>query len=77
MKFSSLSILESLKKNLAEKGFDDMTPVQESVVPLLLRQRDVVAEAVTGSGKTLAFLVPLLQRVLGKKRPKKAEGPRV
>ncbi|KAH9385346.1 ATP-dependent RNA helicase DDX55/SPB4 [Nematocida major] len=76
MKFSSLSILESLKERLAEKGFDEMTPVQESVVPLLLRQRDVVAEAVTGSGKTFAFLVPLLQRVLGRPRGKKAVGPR-
>ncbi|KAI5125776.1 ATP-dependent RNA helicase DDX55/SPB4 [Nematocida parisii] len=76
MKFSSLAILDSLKKNLADKGFDEMTPVQESVVPLLLRQRDVVAEAVTGSGKTFAFLVPLLQRVLAKKRGKKTVGPR-
>lgn len=77
MKFSSLSIVESLKARLVEKGYDEMTPVQESVVPLLLRQRDVVGEAVTGSGKTFAFLVPAMQRVLGKKRGRKTVGPRV
>lgn len=77
MKFSSLSILESLKNRLVEKGYDEMTPVQESVVPLLLRQRDVVAEAVTGSGKTFAFLVPAMQRVLGRVRGKKTVGPRI
>ncbi|OAG29103.1 ATP-dependent RNA helicase DDX55/SPB4 [Nematocida displodere] len=75
MLFSSLPLAEALAKTLTEKGYTEMTPVQESVTPLLLRQRDVVAEAVTGSGKTLAFLVPLLQRLLGKKRAKAAGAP--
>jgi ATP-dependent helicase YprA (DUF1998 family) len=42
-----------------------MTPVQASTIPLFLKNKDVVVEAVTGSGKTLAFLIPLLER-LGK-----------
>jgi len=46
-------------------GFTEMTPVQASTIPLFLRNKDVVVEAVTGSGKTLAFLIPLLER-LGK-----------
>jgi superfamily II DNA/RNA helicase len=46
-------------------GFTDMTPVQASTIPLFLKNKDVVVEAVTGSGKTLAFLIPLLER-LGK-----------
>lgn len=40
-----------------------MTPVQASTIPLLVKNKDVVVEAVTGSGKTLAFLIPLLQRL--------------
>ena len=35
--------------------FSTMTPVQAASLPLLLTQKDVVAEAVTGSGKTIAF----------------------
>lgn len=46
-------------------GFPEMTPVQASTIPLFLKNKDVVVEAVTGSGKTLAFLIPLLER-LGK-----------
>jgi ATP-dependent RNA helicase DDX55/SPB4 len=46
-------------------GFTDMTPVQASTIPLFLKNKDVVVEAVTGSGKTLAFVIPLLER-LGK-----------
>jgi ATP-dependent RNA helicase DDX55/SPB4 len=49
-------------------GFTDMTPVQASTIPLFLKSKDVVVEAVTGSGKTLAFLIPLLER-LGKLAP--------
>jgi superfamily II DNA/RNA helicase len=43
--------LETLEERL---GFEHMTPVQASVVPLMLAGKDVAAEAVTGSGKTLA-----------------------
>ncbi|XP_073999366.1 ATP-dependent RNA helicase DDX55 [Rhodnius prolixus] len=48
---------------LKELHFETMTPVQAAVIPLLLKNKDVVAEAVTGSGKTLAFIIPLLERM--------------
>ena len=41
--------------------FDVMTPVQAASLPLLLTQKDVVAEAVTGSGKTIAFAVAAVE----------------
>ena len=44
-------------------GFTAMTPVQAGSIPLFLKNKDVVVEAVTGSGKTLAFLIPLLERL--------------
>lgn len=45
-------------------GFDRMTPVQASTIPLFMGHKDVVVEAVTGSGKTLAFLIPVVERLL-------------
>jgi ATP-dependent RNA helicase DDX55/SPB4 len=48
----------------ASMGFDKMTPVQASTIPLFLGPKDVVVEAVTGSGKTLAFLIPVVERLL-------------
>lgn len=56
-------------KTLKQLKFLDMTPVQAACIPLLLKGKDVAAEAVTGSGKTLAFLVPLLEIL--QKRPEK------
>lgn len=44
-------------------GFSQCTPVQFATVPLFLKKKDVVAEAVTGSGKTLAFLLPMLDLI--------------
>ncbi|XP_046415335.1 probable ATP-dependent RNA helicase DDX55 homolog [Neodiprion fabricii] len=53
----SKPILETLKV----QNFQTMTPVQTACIPLLLKGKDVAAEAVTGSGKTLAFLIPMLE----------------
>lgn len=49
-------------------GHTQMTPVQASTIPLFMKNKDVVVEAVTGSGKTLAFVIPILERLLRRER---------
>ncbi|KAK3809457.1 MAG: P-loop containing nucleoside triphosphate hydrolase protein [Benniella sp.] len=44
-------------------GFIEMTPVQSGAIPLFMKNKDVVVEAVTGSGKTLSFLIPILEKI--------------
>jgi ATP-dependent RNA helicase DeaD len=59
--FSDFGLSPDLMKGVAELGFETPTPVQEKVIPLLLKgQRDLVALAQTGTGKTAAFGLPLL-----------------
>lgn len=41
-------------------GFKHPMPVQEIVIPLILKNYDVAVESCTGSGKTLSFLLPIL-----------------
>ncbi|XP_053999654.1 probable ATP-dependent RNA helicase DDX55 homolog [Hylaeus anthracinus] len=60
---------EPVLKTIEELNFLNMTPVQAACIPLLLKGKDVAAEAVTGSGKTLAFIVPLLE-ILQKRKEK-------
>ena len=48
-------------------GFKNMSPVQETTIPLLLNNKDVVVQALTGSGKTLAFVLPIFQYVMAQK----------
>ncbi|KAM5262496.1 putative ATP-dependent RNA helicase DDX28 [Ctenodactylus gundi] len=42
------------------------TTVQSSAIPPILRGRHVLCAAETGSGKTLTYLLPLLQRLMGR-----------
>ncbi|KAK5778658.1 ATP-dependent RNA helicase SPB4 PWA37_000068 [Arxiozyma heterogenica] len=45
-------------------GFDYMTPVQASTIPMFAGNKDVVVDSVTGSGKTLAFVIPILEKII-------------
>ncbi|EPT06063.1 hypothetical protein FOMPIDRAFT_1034044 [Fomitopsis schrenkii] len=49
-------------------GYARMTPVQASTIPLFMKHKDVVVEAVTGSGKTLAFVLPVLEKLIRRER---------
>jgi ATP-independent RNA helicase DbpA len=58
--FSTLALIDPLRRGLEEVGYGQMTPVQASSLPAILAGRDVVAQARTGSGKTAAFALGLL-----------------
>ena len=49
-------------------GFTRPTPIQADAIPPGLAGRDILASAATGSGKTAAFLLPIMHRLIGKKR---------
>lgn len=44
-------------------GFTKPTPIQEQVIPLILKGKDVIATAQTGTGKTAAYLLPALNNI--------------
>ena len=68
MSFSSFNLDPSLLRGVAGLGFTEPTPIQRDGIPPALEGRDLLACAMTGSGKTAAFALPILQRLLGKKR---------
>lgn len=51
-------------EGIEASGYEDATPVQEQVIPLVLQGKDVIASAQTGTGKTAAFLLPLINNIL-------------
>ncbi len=63
-KFADFAIDERLKKNIAAKGYELPSPIQDRSIPHLLRGEDVVGLAETGTGKTAAFLIPLIDKIL-------------
>ena len=63
MKFEELWLIWPILKTLAREGFDTPTEIQEKVIPLANKGRDILGCAQTGSGKTLAFVLPILQNL--------------
>lgn len=61
MPFSTFKLSATLQKTLKEKNFLKPTAIQEKVIPLVLENKDVVAQAQTGSGKSASFVLPLLE----------------
>lgn len=60
--FEKIGINSDLLKALSALGFQEPTPVQAEVIPLMLTKRvDLVSLAQTGTGKTAAFGLPLIQ----------------
>lgn len=48
---------------LEKNGFQELTPIQEKVIPSVLKERDVIGLSRTGTGKTHSYLIPLMEMV--------------
>ncbi len=62
--FKDFNIDDRIKANIFTKGYNEPTPIQDKIIPHVLRGADVVGIANTGTGKTAAFLIPLINKVL-------------
>ncbi|CCF57758.1 hypothetical protein KAFR_0D01120 [Kazachstania africana CBS 2517] len=57
-------LLPWIKNAIEVMGYDQMTPVQASTIPMFVGNKDVVVDSVTGSGKTVAFVIPILEKIV-------------
>ncbi|MFO8069514.1 MAG: DEAD/DEAH box helicase [Alkalibacterium sp.] len=67
--FDKFNLPDYLIEAIKEIGFDKPTEIQEKVIPVVKKGRDIIGQSQTGSGKTHAFLLPLFNQI----DPKKAE----
>ncbi len=63
--FSQMPLSAVMHRALEAAGYTEPTPVQEGMIPVALKGRDVMAQARTGTGKTAAFLIPILEMLEG------------
>ncbi|MFZ1483818.1 MAG: DEAD/DEAH box helicase [Candidatus Saccharimonadales bacterium] len=63
-KFSDFDLHPTVAKNLAAKGYEQPTPIQDQAVPAGLRGEDILGIAGTGTGKTAAFGLPIINALL-------------
>ena len=70
MNFSDLGLTKELLNAIERAKYESPYPIQAEAIPALLQQKDLLGLAPTGSGKTAAYILPILQRLLPKERPK-------
>lgn len=64
MTFSQMPIVDALKQNIAKRGFENPTSIQDKTIPIILTGKDLIGLANTGTGKTGAFLIPILDKIV-------------
>ncbi|MEW5889673.1 MAG: DEAD/DEAH box helicase [Pseudomonadota bacterium] len=74
MSFSSLGLREPIVRAVSERGYTQPTPIQAQAIPAVLSGGDLLAGAQTGTGKTAGFVLPILERLLGKPARRTAKG---
>lgn len=64
LKFTEFNFHQRLMEGIDASNYEEATPVQEQVIPLILEGKDIIASAQTGTGKTAAFLLPILNKLI-------------
>ena len=68
MAFTQFELHPDLLRGVKELGYTRPTPIQSQAIPPAMQGKDLLGCAMTGSGKTVAFLLPIMNRLLAKKR---------
>ena len=66
MKFKEIGLNDQLLEAIDYMGFETATPIQEKAIPVILDGKDIIGCAQTGTGKTAAFVLPILNKLVGK-----------
>ncbi|WP_010234083.1 DEAD/DEAH box helicase [Clostridium arbusti] len=61
--FNGFNIDNEIILCLDKLGYKNPTEVQEKVIPLVLKNKDIIVKSQTGSGKTAAFAIPICEKV--------------
>ncbi|ROW16435.1 hypothetical protein VPNG_02845 [Cytospora leucostoma] len=74
MRFEDAGLHPAMAKNVELSQYKLPTPIQKYCIPAITAGHDVIGIAQTGSGKTAAYLIPILNKLMGK--AKKLAAPR-
>lgn len=66
MRFDELNLHPNLLRAIADRGYTELTSVQEQTLAKTLQGVDVAVQSQTGTGKTAAFLITIFEALLRK-----------
>lgn len=61
--FQSFGLNPMMNEIISKLNFKEPTPIQQKVIPAVLRNDSLIGQSHTGSGKTHAYLIPLLNKI--------------
>ena len=61
-KFTDYQFKPFLREAIGRLGFENPTPIQKEMIPLILKGTNAIGQAHTGTGKSHSFLIPILER---------------
>ncbi len=67
MRFEEFDLHDDILEAISYMGFEKASPIQEKAIPLILKNKDLLAFAQTGTGKTAAFILPILDKICSTK----------
>ncbi|MBM7569643.1 DEAD/DEAH box helicase [Aquibacillus albus] len=66
--FKQYALSPMMNEVIDKLGFYDPTPIQQKVIPAVLRGESVIGQSHTGSGKTHSYLLPLFNQLVEEKK---------
>jgi len=66
LKFETFNFHPDVAAGVLDAGYSVPTPIQDKAIPPILKGCDVMGLAQTGTGKTAAFVLPILNRLMGR-----------
>lgn len=61
--FGELQLSRQVFQAVSDMGFEEPSPIQAKVIPMILEGTDVIGQAQTGTGKTAAFGIPIVEMI--------------
>lgn len=62
-KFTDYNFKPFLREAIERLGFEEPTPIQKEMIPLILKGSNAIGQAHTGTGKSHSFLIPIVERL--------------
>ena len=61
--FDSLNLKDNLLRGIYSYGFENPSKIQNEAIPVIGKNKDLIAQAQSGTGKTGAFLIGALEKI--------------
>lgn len=62
-KFTDYQFKPFVREAIQKLGFEEPTPIQKEMIPLIMKNTSAIGQAHTGTGKSHSFLIPLVEKI--------------